>query len=83
MRSSPVFPLIWPIICCCSVVSAAEDTRLVRQLHAAGEVKSLEYFVQRARELHPGKLLDADLRYESVHHAYVYEVQMLDAEGKI
>lgn len=59
------------------------DAALARRLLAAGEILPLETFVERARGLRPGTLIDADLRYEKEHGGHVYEIHMLAPDGTV
>lgn len=60
---------------------AEADAAFARRLLAEGAVLPLEAFIDRARALRPGILIDADLRYEAQHRQYVYEIHMLDGNG--
>jgi uncharacterized membrane protein YkoI len=73
-------------LCLLGVVSpplADADAALARRLLKEGAILPLETFVDRARVLRAGTLIDADLRYETEHRAYVYEIHMLDADGAV
>jgi len=59
------------------------DAALARRLLAAGEILPLETFIERARRIQPGILIDADLRYESEHQGHVYEIHMLTPDGRV
>jgi uncharacterized membrane protein YkoI len=66
-----------------SSADSIDDTRQVRQLVQAGAILPLEYFIEKARELHPGRVIDASLDHEEHHGGYVYEVEILDLYGQI
>jgi uncharacterized membrane protein YkoI len=55
----------------------------MRQLKAAGQILSLEHFIPKARDLHPGHVIDAQLVWEGEHNAYVYEIEILDQRGQV
>ena len=64
-------------------VRGGDDAAFARGLHDAGSILSLEHFAAKAREIHPGTLVDARLHYEDEHQAYVYEIQILDGAGEV
>lgn len=53
----------------------------VRALLEAGEIRSLEQVLQRIREEGRGHVLEAEL--ERKDERYVYEVEVLDEQGKV
>ena len=53
----------------------------VRDLLQAGEIRSLEQILQRIREEGRGHVLEAEL--ERKDDRYVYEVEVLDEQGKV
>lgn len=55
----------------------------MRELYAEGTILSLGDLSAKARRIHPGTLVDARVRFEAQHDAYVYEVYILDARGLI
>lgn len=52
-----------------------------RALLEAGEIRSLEQVLQRVREEGRGHVLEAELEREDGR--YVYEVEVLDEQGKV
>lgn len=62
---------------------ADEDAEHAHDLHAAGTIRSLEYFIDDAHSRHPGRLIDAKLHYEEDHGHYVYEILILDRRGEV
>lgn len=67
-----------------SMTAAAEEDQVdAAQLLAQGAVLPLDRFIDRARTLRPGRLIDAHLRYEETHRAYVYELEILDPSGVV
>lgn len=59
------------------------EADLARRLQAQGVILPLEQVVRRARDGHPGTLIDAQLHYESSHGHYVYELHLLDPGGTL
>jgi uncharacterized membrane protein YkoI len=62
---------------------ADADAALARRLLAEGAILPLQSVIERAHALHPGTLIDADLRFEQEHRGYIYEVHILDADGVV
>ena len=62
---------------------ADEDAEHAHDLHAAGTILSLEYFMADARARHPGHVIDAKLHYEESHGHYVYEILILNRRGEV
>lgn len=58
-----------------------EKRETVRALLEAGEIRSLEQVLQRIREEGRGHVLEAELEREDGR--YVYEVEVLDDQGKV
>ena len=67
----------------CSVVMARDlDQDEALRLRQQGVILPLEQLLQQALDLYPGaKLLEAEL--EEKHDVYVYEVELLTAEGVV
>ncbi|KAA0977234.1 PepSY domain-containing protein [Pseudomonas sp. ANT_J28] len=67
----------------CSVVMARDlDQDEALRLRQQGVILPLEQLLQQALDGHPGaKLLEADL--EKKHDVYIYEVELLTAEGVV
>ncbi|MEA3278067.1 MAG: peptidase M4, partial [Pseudomonadota bacterium] len=66
-----------------AALGVGDDARMARSLRHSGVIMPLEHFIDRARRIHPGTLIDAGLRYEGEHHGYVYEIFLLDARGEV
>lgn len=60
-----------------------EGPELARRLLAEGVILPLPELLRRAQDLRPGTLIDAGLQFEREHDAYVYEIHMLDPEGRL
>ena len=64
-------------------LAAQADSDQARELRLSGAILSLEHFVQRASDLHPGRVIDAKLKWEDSHGHYVYEIEILDHQGEV
>ena len=53
----------------------------MRPLSDSGAILSLSDVLERARALRPGRVLEAELEDEDGR--YIYEVEMLDEEGRV
>lgn len=53
----------------------------VRELREAGAILPLETILERARAHRTGRILEAEL--ERHRQGYVYEIEMLDAQGRV
>lgn len=73
--------LLW--VCGSDRLQADIDLEETRRLHASGAIMSLEHFVQEARKIRPGRLIEAELKYEDTHGRYVYEVLIVGEDGRI
>jgi len=78
------------VLCCASLGSVAvsmqyafadEDHVAARKLRESGKILSLESIVERARNHKAGEILETELDLK--HGRYVYEVEILDAGGKV
>ena len=67
----------------CSMVMARDlDQDEALQLRQRGEILPLEQLLQQALDRYPGaRLLEAEL--EEKHDVYIYEVELLTAEGVV
>jgi uncharacterized membrane protein YkoI len=63
------------------MLHADEDYREAQRLRQSGRILPLETIVQRAKAVHPGKLLDIELERDDGR--YVYELEMLDERGVV
>lgn len=71
---------------CISIASEeieVNDMQQARRLHASGAILSLEHFVNEARAMRLGRVIDARLLYENTHGHHVYEILILDDGGEI
>jgi uncharacterized membrane protein YkoI len=59
------------------------DSDAARELHEAGRILSLEHFIEQATRIHPGRVIDAELKWEDEHDHYVYEIEVLDVRGEV
>ena len=78
------------ILCAClalwsampyGLLRADEDYREAQRLRQSGKILPLETIVQRAKAVHPGKLLDIELEHDDGR--YVYELELLDERGVV
>ena len=78
------------VLCCASVGAvtvsiqyafADEDHVAARKLRESGKILSLENIAERARNHKAGEILETEL--DLTHGRYVYEVEILDAGGKV
>lgn len=60
---------------------ADEDHVAARKLRESGKILSLEIIVDHARTHKAGEILETELEFK--HHRYVYEVEILDADGQV
>lgn len=60
---------------------ADDDHIRARELSQRGEILSLEKISERAKAMHPGKLIDIDL--ERKRERWIYEVELLDDQGRV
>ncbi len=60
---------------------ADTDQTTARALSQRGQILSLERIAGHARAVRAGKLIDIDLERE--HGIWIYEVDMLDDEGRV
>jgi uncharacterized membrane protein YkoI len=57
------------------------DHDRAKRLKEAGEILPLERVIETAKKAHPGQLLEAEL--EEKKGRFVYELELLDAEGTV
>jgi len=64
-----------------------DDKRLaleeVRQLQTQGVILPLGHFLEAARRIHAGQVVDAYVHFQSEHGFYEYEVYVLDKTGEV
>jgi uncharacterized membrane protein YkoI len=58
-----------------------EDHDQAIKLRNAGEIQSLETIVDKARQLHPGHIIESELEHDG--RLYVYEIELVDEHGTI
>jgi uncharacterized membrane protein YkoI len=61
----------------------AGDHMMARALSKSGRILSLERIAEAAKQIQPGKLIDIDLDFESRPATWVYEVEVLDDQGRV
>ena len=60
----------------------ADDDHLeARRLMEAGTIRPLEKILEQLSEQHPGRILEVEL--EQDEGRYIYEIELLDAEGVV
>jgi len=64
---------------------ADDDASQARELVKSGIILPLSHFIEAAQRHHPGHIIEAELEYEAYHggHGYVYEIEILDANGQV
>jgi uncharacterized membrane protein YkoI len=75
--------LILPFVPGGALGSPEDEAALAHGLRGSRSILGLEYFAEQARLAHPGRLVDARLRYEASHQRHVYEVFILDLRGEV
>lgn len=61
-------------------ISANADHEDVYRLRMEGKILPLSEFIERAQEIHPGELLEAEL--ELKQGRYVYEIEIAGNDGR-
>ena len=69
--------------CCLTPVQADSDADRARQLVQEGAILPLEEILPLVRAAKPGTLIELELHYEREHDAHVYEMEVLDADGRL
>jgi len=66
-------------------VQAGEDISYVeaRKLQASGEILSFEKIAEIARKIKPGEILETELERSRKSGLYIYELEILDANGVV
>jgi len=67
--------LLIPLI----VTASEDDHEQAKRLLDTGHIISLELILQKARKIHPGKILEVEI--ENEQNVIVYEIEILDAQG--
>ncbi len=70
---------LWLGLAC--LTARADDHDRIRELVAAGRIRPLAQILDRALAQHPGQVLEAEL--ETRHGRYVYEIEILDRNGRV
>jgi uncharacterized membrane protein YkoI len=60
---------------------ADADYERARRLMEAGTILPLETIVSKAQAVHPGRILEAELKEK--HGGYYYEIELLDDAGRV
>ena len=61
--------------------TAGDDQATARKLRTSGQILPLEKIAQLARAAKPGKVIETEL--ERKRDRYIYEVEVLDAQGQV
>lgn len=70
------------LFCASMAPATAEDDHVTaRRLRESGQILPLEQILERARARQPGQVLETEL--ERKDDAYIYEVEILDREGRV
>lgn len=69
--------------CCLPPVQADSDADRARRLVQQGAILPLEEILPLVRAARPGTLIELELHYEREHDAHVYEMEILDADGRL
>lgn len=71
------------LACVMSAVCADDDSDRARRLVQEGEILSLEEILPRVRAVRDGTLIEIELDYDADHDAYVYEMELVDTDGRL
>jgi uncharacterized membrane protein YkoI len=71
------------LVCCPPQVQADADADRARRLVQEGAILPLEEILPLVRKARPGTLIELELHYEREHDAHVYEMEVLDADGRL
>jgi len=74
------FPLITALFINFPVI-ASDDHEEARRLQQAGSILPLETILQKAKAIHPGRVLEVEL--ETKHGQHQYEIELLDENGRV
>lgn len=64
-----------------AIAQADEDHEQARRLKESGQILPLEQIIKAAQAEHPGRVIEVDLENKKGRH--VYEVELLDQQGKV
>jgi uncharacterized membrane protein YkoI len=73
--------LFLSLLICSPVLPADTDYDSARQLRESGDILPLETILKRLEKSHPGKVLEVEM--ESRHGQLLYEIELLDKQGKV
>lgn len=62
-------------------VQADDDHERARQLKESGQILPLHKIIEAAQEKQPGRVIEVELKDKGGH--YVYEVELLDVNGRV
>lgn len=71
------------LLCCLPPAGADSDADRARRLVQEGAILPLEEILPLVRQAKPGTLIELELHYEREHDAHVYEMEVLDADGRL
>ncbi len=71
------------LLCRPPLLQADSDADRARRLVQEGAILTLEEILPLLREARPGTLIELELEYERKHGTYVYEMEVLDADGRL
>jgi len=68
-----------------ATANAGRDQDEARELAARGVILPLSTILEKARQIHDGRVLEVELEleHEREHGGYVYELEILDAQGVV
>ena len=66
-----------------ATANAGRDQDEARELAAKGVILPLSAILEKARQIHDGRVLEVELEHEREHGGYVYELEILDAQGVV
>jgi uncharacterized membrane protein YkoI len=69
--------------CCLPSAQADSDADRARRLVQQGVILPLEEILPLVRAVKPGTLIELELHYEREHDAHVYEMEVLDTQGRL
>lgn len=76
-----VFPVLLAALLAQSPVMADDDQDKAHRLRQQGTILPLEKIIQAARNIHPGRIVEAELDRE--RGVYVYEIEIVDNNGRV
>lgn len=82
-RPIPTWLTAAALVLCALAAAADPDADQAKRLVEQGAILPLEEILPRVRAAREGTLIELDLHHEQDHDAYVYEIELLDAEGRL